>query len=186
VNLNGLKAGFERNKKGLAVAGAVAVGGLALMQARKGGTAGPQAGQPGATAVPARIPAPASQQTASASGWAPYDSTASDVYNALQPMLERVSNQLDTQRSPIPLPPMASNLDAPTFTGTYVTYGDGSVHEVQSDGSLFHLSLPQYGDVQRRFGTDKVAPLTIAGAAPTAYSTTSNLMARIKAATGAA
>lgn len=91
------------------------------------------------------------------------------------------SSTSSTGAAPSVPTPLAAGLDNPMFTGNYLQYGDGSVQEVEADGSLFHLSLPQFGQVvQRNGGTP--ATVNVAGGAPTDYSTTSNLLTRVNAA----
>ena len=82
MNLAQLRSGIERNKKGLAVAGVAGVAGLALMKRSKGDQPA-AAGEdvPGAGAKYGMAP----MATGAAGA---YDSSASDVYNAIQPQLE--------------------------------------------------------------------------------------------------
>jgi len=117
VNLAGLRAGFEKNKKPLAIAGAAGVAGLALVKSRG-------AKKDETPAAGASI-ASTGGQTASATG-AAYDSSASDVYNAMQPQLEAFGQQLAALQNlwnqgtptPVPAPPPGSSTPAPATPGT--------------------------------------------------------------------
>jgi hypothetical protein len=169
-----LSALLTQHKTAVLGAGGAAVVGLALLQRKK--TAA------GASAVPGAAARPVASATYPG-GVAPaaYNSSASDVYNAIQPLFDQLSRATSTPSAiPVPASPMAATLSAPTYTGQYVAYGDGSVQEVQGDGSLYHLSLPEYGDVQRRFGS--VNPAALAGPAPSDYSYTANLQTKVNTA----
>jgi hypothetical protein len=85
--LAGVRAGFEKNKKPLAILGAVAVAGLAVVARRK--SAMGSATSTGSTSTSSTTPAAATRYGASTQQGA-YDSTGSDVYNALQPQIEQL------------------------------------------------------------------------------------------------
>lgn len=141
---------LESYAKKPAVLGAAAAGvvGLALLQRRK---AGGDAAAPAAPAVPASGSYSAGGQVASAGGFGAYDSTASDVAGWLSPQLD----ELRRLSSPTPVPaPIASTLFAPSGTGNYVRRGDGLVAEVQSDGSLFGMTLDQWVKAGQPSATD--------------------------------
>lgn len=145
---------FEQHKTAVLGAAAAAVVGLALLQKKKGGTAG-------ATSAPAgTIPAAGVVSSGSVQSAYP-NTTATDVYNSLQPTLEAILNQQGnstgtgsgaTLSGPAPI---ASSLFAPTGSGQYAQYANGTVAEIESDGSQLGLSYGQW------------EPLRQAGAAPT-------------------
>lgn len=95
MNLADLPAALEKNKTAAAGVGAVAVVGFALYQKRKNA---------GSTPPDAGAALSAGSQTAAASGGAAYDSTASDLYGALQPQLESLGRQLDQLQNPKTIP----------------------------------------------------------------------------------
>ena len=91
---------LTKNKVALGVLGAAAVAALAW-RARSSTSSGSAT-----TTTPAGVsPTPAyystGAQTGSATG---YDSTASDVYNAIQPQLEDLRDLIGKAQSPIPVP----------------------------------------------------------------------------------
>lgn len=82
-------------------------------------------------------------------GGAAYDSTSTDIVGALTPQLSSIGSQLsqltNPAASPTPVPkPVASTLFAPLYTGKDVELADGTVAEIESDGSLFGMTHPQY------------------------------------------
>lgn len=87
MNLAAARAWAEQNKKTIAVIGAAGVGGLALVKrnAKGDGAASPAADPEGIGSNYGLAPLPATG--------AVYDSSASDVYNALQPGLESVGRE---------------------------------------------------------------------------------------------
>ena len=148
MNIADLTSKIEANKKPLAIAGAVAVGGLALMQRQKaGGDVGTtSATTPSAGATPAAIGG-----LATPNGQVVYSSEASDVYNAIQPQLSTIGtamNQLLSDKATANSDdsiPIAARLNAPSGTGQFVGWkGNGYVTEVQSDGSLYHLTPSEW------------------------------------------
>lgn len=104
MNTAQLSAWVHQNQKPLAVAGAVVVGGLGLMKARasKAAAAGGAGGAAPLGTAFAAGPAVA--------GTVPYDSTASDVYNALESQLTDLQNTLAAPPIPVPVAP-TSNQD---------------------------------------------------------------------------
>ena len=112
MNLDQLKATIEANKKGIAIAGAAGVGGLALLNRKKKANAGTDAAGAGYGLT--------NQPSTGAAG--AYDSTSSDVYNAIQPQLEslgqllaQLQNRQNTTPTPVPAPPPTAG-PAPTPT----------------------------------------------------------------------
>lgn len=97
MNLDQLRAGIERNKKGLAVAGVAGVAGLALMKRSKGGQPA-AAGEDGPTSGSQYGLAPMPTTGAA------YDSTSSDIYNAIQPQLESLGQMLSKAQEKPPIP----------------------------------------------------------------------------------
>lgn len=89
MNLATIRTTITRNKRGLMIAGAAAVGALALLARKKAG-----GDVPAAAAGPSGSSAsPASAGYTSSGGYttyAPYDSSGSDVYGAIQPQLEEL------------------------------------------------------------------------------------------------
>jgi hypothetical protein len=136
VNPGQLQAFAAAHKVELLGAGAAAAVLLGLRARAKGGT-GKAAGPAGT--IPAAAVVPATGQGFGST----YDSSAYDVYSALQselgPLLEAQSQT--TGRSGITsVPPIAAGLFAPTGTGNYVRYGDGTIAEVESDGSIYGIA----------------------------------------------
>lgn len=94
-----VRAALTKNKAPLALLGVAAVAAIAWRsRSRSSRSAGAaRVVEPGPVTAYS-----AGGQVAGASG---YDSSASDVYNAIQPQIEALSNQLDKiQQSPIPVP----------------------------------------------------------------------------------
>lgn len=105
MNLSDLPATLEQNKAAAAGVGAVAVIGFAMYQKRKTASAAPTADVGAALS--------AGSQTAAASGGAAYDSSASDLYGALQPQLEAIGQQLNQLANPTTIPTPAPPAPAP-------------------------------------------------------------------------
>lgn len=102
TNLAGLRAAATKNKGALAVLGAAAVAAIAW-RARAGNPATAPAGEAGPVAS-APFYSVGAQTGATTGG---YDSGGSDVYNALQPQIEALSNLIDRQQqqtTPVPVP----------------------------------------------------------------------------------
>lgn len=149
-----LSAMFAAHKPvvlGVAAAGVV---GLALLKKKSSSSSSSSStSQPAGT-----IPAAAVVSSGSVQSAYP-DTTASDVYNSLQPTLAQILNQQANQTSagtsaPLTAPkPIASTLFAPTGSGKYVKYGNGTTGEIESDGSVYgisssELSADQWAQVQ--------------------------------------
>lgn len=134
-----LRALFEQHKKTLAIVGAAGVGGLALLKARSGGTAAPAA--PGASTA-SQLSAAVKPTGTAIGGYAPADSSASDVYSALSPQLDRLTEMFGQLSAPVPVPappPIASTIFEATGQGSYLQNNAGGWLEVQRDGSIFGL-----------------------------------------------
>ncbi len=110
MNLANLRGAFARNKTALAVLGAVAVAGLALVARKRGGAAGTGADVAATTGSSgSRLPSSPYGASSQSYALAPYDSSASDVYNVLQPQIEALQNRIPingslTEPSPAPTP----------------------------------------------------------------------------------
>lgn len=142
-----LMAKLEANKKPLAIVGVAGVAGLALLQRRK---AGGDVGVAQAGAAPAGAAA-SGGSLASPAGQVVYSSAASDTYNALQPQLSTigtaVAGLLAEKSKTADIIPIASTLYAPSNTGNVVRDAQGSVVEVQADGSLYGLTPKEYNKI---------------------------------------
>lgn len=127
MNPDQLKAFIQKNKVALGGAGAAAVAGLAYLRSRAAKEDPDEGGLPKLGSALSAGGAPVSGDASSsyypvsyvgASGG--YDSTASDVYNGLQPQLEAIYNlmakQLAGSNSPIPItvPPGTTTPSTPT------------------------------------------------------------------------
>lgn len=114
--MNRLRELFTRNKVALAVMGVAAVVGLALVARKRAGSGDVAEGGYGGTAQ--------------AGALAPYDSTASDVYNAIQPQIEYLQNLARGI-------PVASDTPAPASLGVWAHYRDdgtgGAYYELFDD-----------------------------------------------------
>jgi hypothetical protein len=159
VDTAAISAWLQANKTEVVLVGGAAVAGLALLQ-RKRGTAGASA--PGVTAgavAPGTMPAAA----VVSGGGGGYSSDAFSAYNALQDEIGTLARQNEAARQTsaggsgvgtVPAP-IASTLFNPTGSGTYAQYANGTVAEVESDGSQLGLGYAQW------------EPLRAAGAHPT-------------------
>jgi hypothetical protein len=157
---------FATHKTAILAAGAAGVAGLALLQKRKKPATGAATSPAGALPAAAVIPSSGVQ------GAYP-DTSGTDMYNQLEGQLERLQA---SQAVPVPKP-VASTLFAPTGSGNYVRTADGTIAEVESDGSAFGLTAPQW------------APLAKQGAAWSAqvgaipYATTAGNLAKVSGGT---
>lgn len=152
MNLSNLQATLTRNKGPLAAAGALVVVVLALRARTNGkiaaaGTTTPTATAAGVSATPYAYSA--GGQTSGASG---YDSSASDVYNAIQPQLEQLQqlySQIPVPGTPTSVPttsptPTPAPTPAPTVQGYYRRTGTQAVYKAMSDGTLQWVDRAQY------------------------------------------
>lgn len=183
---------FAQHKTAILGATAAGVAGLALVQRKKkAATATPASATAGATVgttIAGTIPA-AAVVPAGSTGSGGYDSSSYDTYNALQPELAQIlqaQQALATAgagsgitaapapvsspilNTPAPAPAaakksIAQTLFAPRGTGNYVKYGDGTLGEVEQDGSIYGIA---YGEPIDSQGNLYVAGQT--GAAATA------------------
>lgn len=130
LNLQQLKTTIARNKVPLGAAGAGVVVLLALRARNKG--AGPSQGvdvagtRPGSTGYSAGYQA------------GPYDSSAADLYNAIQPEIEALRRRIegqDAQTPPTPIPEQP--------TGYYRRAGSNSIYRF-IEGKLDWIDAPEY------------------------------------------
>lgn len=145
--LDTLRAGVLRNKVPLG-AGGVAVVGLLAWRARTAKASSSATPAAGTSPVPSSYSV--GTQTAGATG---YDSTASDVYNAIQPQLEQLSNLWSkNQAIPIPVPaaPVAAAPHAAPQSLGYVsvqpaagTGPNGSIQQLFDNGTSRWISYAE-------------------------------------------
>ncbi|MBN9375100.1 MAG: hypothetical protein J0I40_06865, partial [Cellulomonas sp.] len=121
--LTNLRAGFARNKKTLAILGAVAVAGFALLMRNRAKTTA-------AAAAPATSYSNGAGATSSTpyatTSTSTYDSTASDVYNSLQPQIEQLQQML----SSTPVPNTSASPSVPD--GFYQAAGDQAIFQAKN------------------------------------------------------
>lgn len=134
MNLDKLRATFTKNRVALGALGAVAVAALAW-RARTGTSADATAATD--VAQPAGTSATPSYYTATGA----YDSTATDIYNAIQPQLE----ELRDIAAQIPVP---GKTTAPAVApGYYRPTGASSIYRVDDQGRLDWLSGSEWQDL---------------------------------------
>lgn len=165
MNPDQLRALFQQNKKALFAVAAVGVGGFALYKRHTAGaTAGSATSSTSSSAGVVPSYSSGGQTTTMGGASGIYDSTSTDLASFLSPQLGAMQSQLNaltaapsSSSTPTPVAgPIASSLLAPKGTGTYVINGNGTIGEVESDGSIFGMTLPQW------------MPLYDAGARPAA------------------
>lgn len=129
LHLEQLRATLTKNKTALGALGVVAVGALAWRARSSSSTDGAGASSSsGSSSV-----TPSSYSTG---GQGTYDSSSSDVYNAIQPQLEHLQELWDkNQSTPIPVPvtadaPTDSRRDAITTDYKSILGRDPKLHEV--------------------------------------------------------
>lgn len=139
MKLDKLRGVFARNRVALGALGVLAVGALAWRARNDGATASSSAA--GDVAQPAGTSTAPSYYTGA--GGTAYDSTSSDVYNAIQPQLEALQALYDrlpipgTATEPAPAPtPAPTTAPAPSVQGYYRRAGSDKVYEARSDGTL--------------------------------------------------
>lgn len=133
MDMSKITGPLSRNKVALGAVGVLAVLGLAW-QARSKPGAGADAAQP---AQPATSYS-AGGQTAGIGG---YDSTSSDVYNAIQPQLEALQRLYD--QIPVPSPSSTAGPASTVQDGYYQPAGEPGIFSVKN-GVLEWLSQPEY------------------------------------------
>lgn len=168
MNPDTIKAWLAKNKLAAGAAGVVIVGALALRS--RATSAGVGSATPAASVAGLTPSYSSGAQLSPATG---YNSTASDVYNAIQPQLESLQSLMNQQPSPIPVPAAA-----PTSQGFYRRKGTAAVYQAMSDGTLRWLDSAAYGAAGKPSftdlaATDPVFNRTLVGAPPPAWSTTS-------------
>ncbi|MDO8107149.1 hypothetical protein Q6348_08060 [Isoptericola sp. b441] len=187
MNLAQLKASLARNKKPLAIAGAVGVAGLAWATSRRKSGGATSSGTSSAVSYPSGSAPSPSYYTPGSAGT--YDSTGTDVYNALQPQLQDIRDQLNqlnnpdpsTIPTPVPADPGTSVPPGETMTpvsqGYYRRAGTTAVYEAFNNGTMKWLDRaaylaagkPKYTDVN---ATDPLWNRTVVGTdAPAKYRT---------------
>jgi hypothetical protein len=160
VNPGALSAFFVQHKvalMGAGAAGAVLLGLRSRQQRAAAGTSAAPKVTPGTAA--AVVPANGLQGVGST-----YDSSAYDVYSALQqelgPFLQQQAAQTGSSSGISTVPPIASTLFAPSGSGNYVAYKNGTIAEIESDGSQLGLiddewrRLAAGGATYKSLGTD--------------------------------
>jgi hypothetical protein len=167
-----IRALFEQHKTAALGAAGAGVIGLALLSRKKRAAAGP-----GSTSPAGTIPAAAVVPSSGVQGAFP-DTSATEVYNALQDQFGKILDQQAAQTSNsnggLTAPaPIASTLFAPTYSGSYATTSTGQPVEIESDGSLFHLNTNFINQVAQKGGTYSVLAQD-----PGWYSLTGNLQAK--------
>ncbi|WP_154793302.1 hypothetical protein [Occultella kanbiaonis] len=138
MNVKALWAKVQDNKWVLGGLGAAAVVALAWFSRRSAttpaaddtGGAGYGLAAPGATSTTGGY-------TASAGG--AYDSSASDVYNALQPALENVGKQYDELRDLLNKTPVPEAEQPRESLGFFQVRGTPGIYEVFTDNTRRHL-----------------------------------------------
>jgi hypothetical protein len=156
MNPQKFEAFFAQHKAAVLGVAAAGVAGLALIQRKK------NAGSGGGS-IEGTIPAAAVVQGSTpGTGGGSYDSTAYDVYSAIQPQLEALMQTQGKGVAAAPKP-IASSIFAPSNTGKVLSYGDGRAYELEKDGSLFGLTTQQLHQLQ---ATNKKLVVTkVAGSA---------------------
>jgi hypothetical protein len=138
-----LSAWFAAHRTVVLGAGAAGVAGLALLRRNRGGAEAPGT-------VAGTLPAAAVVQgSTAATGGGSYDSSAFDVYNALQPQLEALMQTGAAGGVKAAPKPVASTIFAPSNSGRVLTYSDGRSYELEKDGSLFGLTSQQLHQLEQ-------------------------------------
>ncbi len=134
MNLSRLRAAFTKNRVAIGALGAAAVGALAWRARSEKSTATAQTTSD-AQAAPAGSSALPSYYTGGA-----YDSTASDIYNAIQPQLEELRDLWG--QIPVPGTPTTPTT-SPYANGYYQAPGDSAIFKYD-DGNLDFLTFGEY------------------------------------------
>jgi hypothetical protein len=158
---------FATHKGAFLAAGAAGVAGLAMLQRKKSSTTGTSS-----TSTPAGT-IPGAGVISSAGVQSAYPDTSSTAaYNQLEGQLERLQA---SQAVPVPTP-IASSLFAPNLTGRYVRGQDGSIAEIETDGSLYGLTGGDWASIEKSSGGLGSTPLTqLSTALPSFYNVQTNL-----------
>ena len=149
MDVKALWGKVQENKVLLGVLGALAVGGLAWVSRKPAGGAG--AGEGGGESYPPAYNVSAMPTNAGGgytAGPAYYDSSASDVYNALQPALENIGKQYEeflkdretVTAPPIPVPEPAAPRSS---LGLFQVVGQNALYEVFTDNTRRHIGLAE-------------------------------------------
>lgn len=127
-----------------------------------------------------------------------YDASMSDAMAGFQTMLQNQADQLQTingqltrnpaagtpapaptPAKPAPAPahvtPKAMSLFGPAFTGHYLRYYDGTIAEVESDGSLLHLNRSEWAQVKAKLGKRGSVDTLGTHTLPTMYTVQQNI-----------
>lgn len=161
-----LAAMFAAHKTAIFGAAAAGVVGLALLQKKKSASAAAPAST---SSIPGTLPAAAVVAPTAGAG---YDSSSYDLYNALQSELQPLfQNQGGSVTAPAPV---ASSIFAPTGSGQLVRYNNGTIAEVESDGTLLGLTPDQFTALSSKGQTFT----SLSGAQPKVYTTAGNLAAK--------
>ncbi len=140
-----LGALFAQHKRTLAFIGAAAVGGLALMQARgRDSSAGDASGVVMPHIDRASTNGGPTAAWPIAGGFAPYDSTSSDLYNALQPQIEYLQRLSEKQAEQAggAIPVASASPAAGIKAGFYKMAGTPNVYRI-ADGKIDYLTPQQ-------------------------------------------
>lgn len=136
MNLDQAQAWVAQNK--VVVLGAAGVGAIALglrsRSAKNAGDTGGGAGGGGVAYDTAGM-ATAFSSAPAIAGTAPYNSSASDAYNALEPLISKLYEQQEAANKPIPVP------EQPKFgNGYYRVTGSPTIYHVDDQGNRDWLS----------------------------------------------
>jgi hypothetical protein len=146
VNPAQLSAYFAAHKTAILGGAAAGVAVLGLRARKK--AAAPATSQPAGT-LPAAAVVPANGLQSVGST---YDSSAYDVYSALQseltPFLQGQAAQTSASSGISSVPAVASTLFGPTGSGHLVRYPNGSIAEVESDGTLYGLNPDEWNNLR--------------------------------------
>jgi hypothetical protein len=167
-----LQALFREHRTAVLGAAGAGVVGMALLQRKKKATTPAGAGAAGSPAgtMPAAgiaVPAGAVQGTFP-------NTTESDVYNSIMDqLLQQQASMTSTSPAPATAPkPIASTLFAPSDSRQFVLYGDGTVTQLQSDGSQLGLNWSQWQPLAAQYSPTVAGQLHPGGAY---FETTGNL-----------
>lgn len=173
-----LSAFFAAHKVAILGGGAAAIAALGLHQRKKNAAASTTAG----ATIPGTIPA-AAVVGGTGSSAATYDSTAFDIYDSLEQQISDVASRQQTSSpttaSSATPGPIASTLFAPTGQGPLVHFGNGTIAEVESDGSLYGESLAEW---QAQGSPTNYTSMPGLPAGATLYTRATNLQNKIKSA----